>query len=334
MNNNVCQKTPDKKINKGWRCESCYKDDFENYKKCHEGRLTAEKEYWKDYFKKMINNHIAKIQKFAEKNKLNFEKEKHEFLKMYRKHWAEKMSFDTELDNVKNYNGRADTFIARNYNLVPEDLLEVIDAMMRGYHKGFASTVKSRLKHQGKKKLQPLRDDPLKFFNAVEIKKKEEENLYNYRPGTVLYGGVKMIPKKDKKKKKKKYSIKKASNKKKKKKKKKTKKTKKTSLTPIEKMVQETERWYEGMDDEAMMKFQANILDKEDSPLVFVERQVIRPRMLPGEDAIILAEQRRSIDSPQPNPKLSNKFKRRIIFGGGKKTKRRRRRRRRKTKKH
>ena len=76
MNNNVCQKTPDKKINKGWRCESCYKDDFENYKKCHEGRLTAEKEYWKDYFKKMINNHIAKIQKFAEENgKMNFEKE-------------------------------------------------------------------------------------------------------------------------------------------------------------------------------------------------------------------------------------------------------------------
>ena len=137
-----------------------------------------------------------------------------------------------------------------------------------------------------------------------------------------------MVKKKQKKQKKKKYSIKKASNKKKPYKNKK----KKTSLTPIAKMVQETERWYEGMDDEAMMKFQANILDKEDSPLVFVERQIIRPNMQPGEDAIILAEQRRSIDSPQP--KLSNKFKRRIIFGGGKKTKRRRRRRRRKTKKH
>jgi len=143
-----------------------------------------------------------------------------------------------------------------------------------------------------------------------------------------------MVKKKQKNnKKKKKYSIKKASNKNQSNKKKKKKK-KKTSLTPIAKMVQETERWYEGMDDEAMMKFQANILDKEDSPLVFVERQVIRPRMLPGEDAIILAEQRRSIDSPQPSPKLSNKFKRRIIFEGGKKTKRRRRRRRRKTKKH
>lgn len=298
MSNYVCQKTPDKKINKGLRCESCYKDDFEKYKKCHEGRLTAEKEYWKDYFKKMIN-------KFAEENGLNFKKEKHEFLKMYRKHWAEKMSFDTELDNVKNYNGRADTFIARNYNLVPEDLLEVIDAMMRGYHKGLISTVKSRLKHQGKKKLQPLRDDPLKFFNAVEIKKKEQENLYNYRPGTVLYGGVKMIPKKDKKKKK--YSIKKASNKKKPYKKKK-KKTKKTSLTPIKKMVQETERWYEGMDDEALIKFQAKILAKQE------------------------AQQRRVMDSPERR-KLSEKFKRKMTFEGGKKTKRRRRRRRRKTKK-
>ena len=144
-----------------------------------------------------------------------------------------------------------------------------------------------------------------------------------------------MVKKKQKKqnnKKKKKYSIKKASNKKKPYKNKK----KKTSLTPIAKMVQEgvDGRWYKDMDDDSMIKFQANILDKEDSPLVFVERQVIRPRMLPGEDAIILAEQRRSIDSPQPSPKLSNKFKRRIIFGGGKKTKRRRRRRRRKTKKH
>ena len=141
---------------------------------------------------------------------------------------------------------------------------------------------------------------------------------------------VKKKQKNKKNKKNKKYSIK-VSNKKKSN----NKKKKKTSLTPIAKMVQDTDsRWYEGMDDEAMMKFQANILAKDAYPLVFVERKILRPNMQPGEDAIILAEQRRSIDSPQPSPKLSNKFKRRIIYEDEKKTKRRRRRRRRKTKKH
>lgn len=90
-------------------------------------------------------------------------------------------------------------------------------------------------------------------------------------------------------------------------------------------------KWYENMDDEAMIKFQADILDKHASPLVFVERKIIRPKMQPGQDAIILAEQRRVIDSPQRRTELSNKIKRKIKFEGGKKSKRRRRKRRRKT---
>ena len=53
--------------------------------------------------------------------------------------------------------------------------------------------------------------------------------------------------------------------------------------------------------------------------------------MQPGQDAIILAEQRRVIDSPQRRTELSNKIKRKIKFEGGKKSKRRRRKRRRKT---
>lgn len=138
---------------------------------------------------------------------------------------------------------------------------------------------------------------------------------------------VKKKQKNKKNKKNKKYSIK-VSNKKKSN----NKKKKKTSLTPIAKMVQDTDsRWYEGMDDEAMMKFQANILAKDASPLVFVERKILRPNMQPGEDAIILAEQRRMIDSPQRRTELSNKIKRKIKFRGGKKSKRRRRKRRRKT---
>ena len=90
-------------------------------------------------------------------------------------------------------------------------------------------------------------------------------------------------------------------------------------------------KWYENMDDEAMIKFQADILDKHDSPLVFVERKIIRPKMQPGQDAIILAEQRRMIDSPRPRTELSNKIKRKLKFQGGKKSKRLRRKRRRKT---
>jgi hypothetical protein len=309
-----CAITSQKEINKGVKCESCYDKDtqFDSYKKCHINRLTSEREYWMNHFKntliEFINTNCAT------------EKDKHEFLKRYKEHWAKAWNFSSELDNVHHKR----FFTPSEYNLIPKDLIEVINNLMENeypYHKGAWSTAKSHISNLGKKKLPDFNVDPLIYFRTVQdIKNRYWNELYNYN--TIKNGGAKKKLKKPKKTKKRILT------------KKNRKKNRKVEIDKFKQDIDfilnnQSNNKYPNMTANDLIAFNDKILARHDnlhSPGDFQKKNRPIPNFAPVEEAIKLENKRKKT---KPKPKQNSKIHRKLF--GGKKSKRRRRRRRRKT---
>ena len=311
----ICTITPQKEINKGEKCESCYNKNtqFGFYKDCHINRLTSEKKYWMNHFKETL----IKVMK-----KMKDEKQKHEFLKMYKKHWEkeQKQGFlnKSELENMEKLKR---PFIPAEYNLIPKDLIDVIDELMlnQEYHKSAWSTAKSFLSHKGKKKLPDLNYDPLNYFRTVQnIKRSNWDDLYNYN--IIRTGGGKKKLKKPKEAKKRILTKKNRKN---------NRKVKIDKLKQDIDFILQSNNIYPNMTANDLIAFNDKIFARHDnlhSPGDFQKKSRPIPNFAPVEEAIELEMSRRK---KKPKPKQNSKIHRKLF--GGKKSKRRRRKRRRKT---